>query len=414
MLNGFGRAALFIIVLLSSSVASFWIFRVARAADLSAADSLADRRTATILVPTDARNWQKLAVLQQQRGVPSSDAFLKATQLSPLSAEAWIGLGLEQEMNGDFHSAEAALLHAAGISREYVPRWTLLNFYFRRNDPEHFWPWARRALELGYTDMQPIFRMAWALTSDANHINREMVPDRPVALGQYLVWLTNTGKTDEAEKVASRLLPRAGQDEAPALEFYCNTQLARGHVAAAKAAWAGMLSRHLVPDAEESPGTAATRNAWTTTLTNGLFTHDPSNTGLDWRKATPNGIFFRPTFPGLRINLSGKQPEACELLSQYVLLEKDRKYDLSYEYETSGIPPDSGLSWRVFDLKTGLELTKNVHHLSREKMGSETIRFLTPSEAEGGRLVLMYQRALGTTRISGWLQLQQVALTTAN
>ncbi len=415
MLTVFGRAALFIIVLLSSSVASFWTLRIARAEDLSAADSLADRRIATALVPVDSRNWQKLARLQQQRGVPSLVAYIRATQLSPLNVEAWIGLGLEQEMNSDLASAEATLLHAAEISREYVPRWTLLNFYFRRNDPVHFWPWARQALELGHSDMQPIFRMAWALSEDPAKIEREMVPDRAMALGQYLVWLASTGKMDEAEKVSARLIPRAGQDEAPALEFYCNTQLALGHIAAAKTAWAGMLSKHLMPEVEESPASAATTGgAWTTILTNGSFAHDPSNTGLDWRKIASNGIFFRPIFPGLRINFSGKQPEACELLAQYVLLEKDRKYDLSYEYESSGIPPDSGLSWRVFDVKTGVELTKNPRHLSREKMGSETIRFLTPAEVGGGRLVLLYQRALGTTRISGWLQLQQVALTTAN
>ena len=399
------RATSFIIVTLVSSVGIFWSIRVAFADTLSARDSLADRRRATELVPADSRNWLRLARLQQQHGMASLPAYSRSIEASPLNVEAWIDMGLEQEINQDLRSAEATLLHAAEISREYVPRWSLLNFYFRRNDPVHFWPWARRALELGFTDLQPIFRMAWGLSQDSDQIEHDMVPDRPYVLGQYLAWLTSAGKPDAAAKIASRLIGQARPEEFPALEYYCNTQLALGRLATAKTTWAGMVSRHLIPADAESGNTA---------LINGQFTHEPLNTGFDWRTTPVTGVFFRPTFPGLRINLSGKEPEGCELLSQYILLETSRKYELAYEYETSGIASDAGLSWRVLDAKSGTEFTRNPKNLSREKMGWDTISFVTPAQTQGGRLVLLYQRALGTTRISGWLQLKQVALTAAN
>ena len=404
MFIAIGRFAFLIIITLLSIVASFWSIRVALADSLSERDSLAERQAATVLVPGDSKNWQRLARLQQQQGIASLAAYTRATEVNPLDVSAWIDMGLEQEVNQDPRSAEATLLHAAAISREYVPRWTLLNFYFRRNDPANFWRWARQALGIGYGDMSPIFRMAWALTTNSAQIDREMLPDRPAVLGQYLVWLTSAGKLDDAARIFARLIGKAGKDESAALEYYCNTQLSLGHVGSAKTAWEGMAARHLVPADEAAEDTL---------LTNGRFTHDLLNTGFDWRKVSIDGVVIRPEFPGLRINLSGKQPEACELISQYVPLDSDRRYELSYQYETSGIAAASGLSWRVVDAKAGTDFTKNPKHLVREQMGWDSITFVTPSDVSGGRLILNYQRTLGTTRISGWLQLKQVALRAA-
>jgi hypothetical protein len=96
------------------------------------------------------------------------------------------------------------------------------------------------------------------------------------------------------------------------------------------------------------------------------------------------------------------------------MLEKSRSYELSYLYETSGIASDSGLYWRVLDTKTGAEISSKSKNLSREKSGWETTSFLTPGQAGGGRLVLSYQRVLGTTRISGWVQLNAVLLKALN
>ena len=66
-----------------------------------------------------------------------------------LDANAWIGMGLEEELSGNFQAAERYLLHAAAISREYVPRWTLANYYFRRENATRFWPWAKQGSTAG-------------------------------------------------------------------------------------------------------------------------------------------------------------------------------------------------------------------------------------------------------------------------
>src|SRR5947209_11087578 len=140
------RRLLCICIIVISSAGAYWSVRFAQAERMSMRDSLADREAATNLAPGDAKNWVRLAHFEQQRGLNAGPAYLRAVAASPLSAEAWIGLGLEEELAGDFPAAERHLLHAAEISREYVPRWTLLNYYFRQDDAAHFWPWAKQAL----------------------------------------------------------------------------------------------------------------------------------------------------------------------------------------------------------------------------------------------------------------------------
>lgn len=385
--------------------ASYWNFRLAIAERLSTSDSIAQRKRATELVPGDSRNWIRLAEIQQKNGIEALTAFSRAANASPLDAKAWIGMGLEQEISGNFARAEQDLLHAARISREYVPRWTLANYYFRRDDAEHFWPWAKQALQIGAGDLQPIFRMAWSLSQDADRIAAKAIPSRPAALAQYLVWLTATGKLDPADAIASRLLPIADKDDAPALLLYCDRQLGQGHFPAAMTVWNGSIARRLLAG-EPIPTSSG--------IENGAFSREPLNLGFDWHFLPLEGVVLRSTFPGLRVNFSGKEPVIYEIFFQYVPLEPDRRYRLEYEYRTAAILPAAGLTWRVFDPKTALEFTKDPPSLAHEQPVRESLTFNTPHDISGGRLALTYRRAPGTTRIEGWLQLNHVALRPAN
>ena len=399
------RFVLFALVAVLISFASYCSIILAMAEHLSMADSLAERQRATALIPGDATNWIRLAEFQQKYGMEALTAYSRAAKASPLNANAWIGIGLEEELLGHFQLAEQNLLQAARVSREYIPRWTLANYYYRRNDSAHFWPWAKQALTIGVSDLQPIFRMAWALSGDADLISEKAIPDRPLVLAQYLVWLAGAGKLDAAQTISQRLLPQATQDEVPSLQYYCDRQLAEGHFAAAQIAWNGLVARKLLT-AEAVPTASG--------LEDGMFSREPLNTGLDWRTPVLAGVALRSTLPGLRLNFSGRQPEACEPLWQYVSLEPNRLYRINYEYYTSGIPAAAGLSWRVFDAKTAVEFTKDPPSLAHEQPVRESLTFATPAGVSGGRLALTYRRAPGTTRIEGWLQLKQVELHPAN
>ena len=67
-----------------------------------------------------------------------------ALKLDRYNAQAAIELALQDESEGNYSEAEKLLLGAFTVDRTYVPRWTLANFYFRRNNLPAFWTWARR------------------------------------------------------------------------------------------------------------------------------------------------------------------------------------------------------------------------------------------------------------------------------
>src|SRR5579863_2204739 len=125
-------------------------------------------------------------------------------------------------------------------------------------------------------------------------------------------------------------------------------------------------------------------------------------------------------------------PDRQDVLRQYLdyLLAKKR-LDLAEPVaskvmghaEPADVPPllsycdgllegDTGLSWRVLDVLDGANLLKETGQLTgKERVeGEEQFSFTTPAETQLARLVLMYQRALGTVRITGSVSLRNVKL----
>jgi hypothetical protein len=85
---------------------------------------------------------------------------------------------------------------------------------------------------------------------------------------------------------------------------------------------------------------------------------------------------------------------------------------MTVDYGTSGIPPGSGLEWRVTDEQTGSVLART-SSLSSEQAGRAVTCFTTPEGAAFVNLSLIYQRQPGTVRVEGKLALKGVRLTAA-
>ena len=127
-----------------------------------------------------------------------------AVRLNPRLASAWIYLGLDAEADGDLPEAEQDLLRAARVDRQYVPSWTLANFYFRRGDPEKFWPWAERAAALTFDDYRPLLRLADALETSPRTVAMRLAGGAPL-LRAYLDLLIGEGRLDSAQEIADLL-----------------------------------------------------------------------------------------------------------------------------------------------------------------------------------------------------------------
>jgi tetratricopeptide (TPR) repeat protein len=138
------------------------------------------------------------------RSDSSPEELRAAVRLNPRLAAAWLQLGLDAEANGNFPGAEADLLRAARVDRQYVPSWTLANFYFRRGDAVKFWPWARRAAELTYDDYRPLLRLADTLETSSREVAASLGGGAPL-LRAYLDLLIGARRPDSARAIADLL-----------------------------------------------------------------------------------------------------------------------------------------------------------------------------------------------------------------
>jgi tetratricopeptide (TPR) repeat protein len=127
-----------------------------------------------------------------------------AVSLNPRLAIAWIQLGLDAEAEGNLAEAEIDLLRAVRVDRQYVPAWTLANFYFRRGDAANFWPWARKAAARTFDDYRPLLRLADAIEPSPREVATRLGSSPPL-LRAYMDILIGVGRLDAAQEIAALL-----------------------------------------------------------------------------------------------------------------------------------------------------------------------------------------------------------------
>lgn len=320
-------------------------------------------------------------------------------------APVWVELGLQAEADGQLQEAERCLLEAASVSRTYHTRWSVANFYFRRGNPEEFWPWARQAAEISYFTQTALFRLCWQLGAAPSTILQRAIPARPDLLAQYVAFLLNEGKLDETEAAAARLMPLARQSEAPLLARFCGRLAAAGRAAAAVEFWNAACRRGLLPFAPLDPDRGAS-------LTNGDFAAAPGAGGFDWRTGSAEGLAVYPVSSprALRVSLSGRQPEQCLLLEQLAPVRPGRAYHLSYWFRAEPAGRGGGIWWRVTDPNGREEYASAPLAAGASSWSQQSAAFRVPAGVELVRLALEYRRVPGTTRTEADLWLRQVTL----
>ena len=122
------------------------------------------------LAPRNTAYLSQHALQIEYEGGDSRPLLEEIARLNPDSSAPRIRLGLDAEVRGDLAGAERWLLEAARVDRQYEPRWTLANFYFRQRKLDRFWKWIRSALEVSYGDRTAAFDLAWAAAPDTRVI----------------------------------------------------------------------------------------------------------------------------------------------------------------------------------------------------------------------------------------------------
>jgi hypothetical protein len=324
------------------------------------------------LAPSNTEYLLLRALQLDYDGADPAALLERAAALNPLSAAPRIRLGLGAEIRGDNAAAERWLLDAARIDRQFEPRWTLANFYFRRDNLAEFWKWTRAALPISYGDRRPLFDLCWRATDDAETVARA-IPDQREVLSAYLVYLLETHRVAAAAPIALRLAAFGDPADRPILGAACDAFIDARLVSQAQRVWRVLYGDH-------------------TGVFHPTFEAPRIGHGFDWRSAEiPGVVELDLDEPACRrITFDGREPESCELLRQMLMLEPGRAYKLRWRVPMSDV--NSGLEWRI----AGAHAPLSAGELS----------FTASSELVP--LTLNYDRPQGEPRAEGSIEISSV------
>lgn len=361
-----------------------------------------DRQSVEIaarLVPFNPTYLARLSSYEPDR---RTELLKRAAALDPFSAQVWLQLGFDAEFHHlDFTGAEKYYLRAASVSHLFLPRWTLANFYFRRQNKPAFLQWAHAALEITPYTADPIFTEMWLLDSDHGRLDAEL-PDRPGILVQYLSFLMNARQFESVPLIIERLVSLVPAESAPAFGLHdvigpeLDGLIGAGYIAESLRAWRALSDRQWIPFSTPTPDRP---------LTNGDFAPIYGH-GFDWSVVNNGGASSSQprNSRGIDIELTGYQPESCELLHQWIPVAASRRYRMQWKAESNGLTNPAGLIWRI---RAGSADLRSPDLLSNHASGWE---FQAPSKTEIASMSLEFQRPLGYTKSSGSLRLESVTI----
>jgi tetratricopeptide (TPR) repeat protein len=314
-------------------------------------------------------------------GEDSTPLLERAARLNPLSSALRIRLGLAAEARGDFSGAEKWLLDAAHVDRQFEPRWTLANLYFRRERASDFWKWMRAALEISHGDRRLAFDLCWRMSQNAEEVLAQAIPDRHEVLAAYLYYVMDQ-RHEAVGPVALKLAQLHDRSDVTELETACDLLINDGKIADASELWRQM------------------GHAQTGLIGNGDFATKPSGHGFDWRPSPAEGLAYVPLSGSYRILFSGKQPENTELLRHFATLQPGKAYSLHWEARTQGFGLPSGIEWNAGATRAALEPAQDW------RAGSMDFK----AEAALMPITLAYHRPTGQARAEGSVEIRAVSL----
>jgi tetratricopeptide (TPR) repeat protein len=325
----------------------------------------------------------------------SAERFLETSlRLNRYDSDAAIDLGLRYESEGNFQRAEELLLQAFEVDRTFVPRWSLANFYFRRDNLPAFWVWVHRAMETPADDLGGLFELCWRVSPDPKALAANLVEDNPDVVRQYIVFLIGKNQPAAAVNPALTLLRTGSQDSDQTLLFTLLDKLIHANDPIdANALWNRLISlRWVVADAKFP--------------NNPQFSREPLPVDFDWNFPAYSGLHSWPGAIGLEAEFTGDEPENCVIAEQTIFLPAG-DYRLESSYRTRNILPDTGIQWQILEANSD-DILESSASLSSDPPARVILPFVVRPEEQLLRLRLTYNRSVGTTKVSGTLVVTSV------
>jgi tetratricopeptide (TPR) repeat protein len=397
-------------------------FAIWRSARLAIADSFAATGStrgyerAIALEPDDEGILAGRAIFLGESGdtSPAVDRALeRAVAMNPLDSSALMTLGLRAELNGNTPRAERALAQAVEVDHTFKPLWTLANFYFRAGNTDKFWPLIERCLsmierrerDVPSFDPAPIFDLAWNESADGKKI-RKLIPTREATIVPYLAYLYNSRRTDAALEVwpeAARLADLSYPFDTGTLLGFCDYLIDANRTADAVKVWNELANRRVVQSNQLDPASGAS-------VSDSAFRFPAIARGFSWRINHVPGTFVSEAPGAIRFELTGNEPEAFEMLWNFLPVLPDHSYRLTWRLDSSRLETsaraDPGFRFFVEESQTSEEVCPP----ALAEGGKGECEFTTGPGVRRLRIGLRYRRATGTVRARGALVLSAVDL----
>jgi tetratricopeptide (TPR) repeat protein len=413
--------------------AVWWSVRIAVADWAASQGTMEGFQRAMRLAPEDPGLRARIALYETENedsagaagGTAADRDLAAAARMNPYNSNVLMTIGLREEFRGRGAEAEDHLKHAVEVDRQFKPAWTLANFYFRSGQPEKGAPLLRQILNLeplGF-DPDPVFALGWADagTGDDVRVSRkvlDLLPAKGVRRIQYLDFLRRTKRTDSALEAWPGALANLDQSDAgevAILTQFVNFLMSQGRSAEAVTTWNALLDNGVV----QSERLDATRGPW---LADPEFQFPLDAKGFHWRPEEIPGVFASKIASGLRLEITGDEPGSFLLLAATAPVLEGRSYRLRWKSDGSQLNSahDPGFAFQVaagfaggpgagrIVTQCGALLGSGLG--SGLESGNNACEFQAPDGADAVDIRLRYERAQGTVRVSGVLQLDSVRL----
>lgn len=345
-------------------------------------------RAALAYAPADAAKWRELGILLLRQGLDSEPAFRRALDLNRFESDALVGLAIDAESHGFENAAESFYIRAIQVSQCFRPRYALAAFYARAARREDFWRIAADAANIGLADVAPIVNLARDAGADPDEIPSLLHLETEHALASYLTIALSQNRPKPLAEVALRLPATRGTQ--PALLEACDRLIEAGSAEPAVAVWNHLgIFQKLDPAAGRS-------------LTNPAFSYSPVR-GFNWHAIELAGVEVQAAPSGLRIELTGEQPERALLLEQIAPVLASRKYRFSVISGVPDLSTQAGIEWQI-------QCAATPDVIAYGSPSATTLYFTTPSGCGLIRASLVYNRQPGTVRIATTVDLLSAKL----
>jgi hypothetical protein len=400
----------------SLSVLMCWgAVRHAMAAHWAGSMQLDQERRAAAWEPDNPEHWYWLGRYYQldfeQADVQQAIAnYRKAAQLSPGSAEYWLGLAEAQETavqaveaETSFRKAEEAYPLSADVA------WRFGNFLLRQGREDEAYQQIYRALSVQPSLTALAISRCWQSTQDIDKILKLALPAEPDAYWGAIDFLVDARQPDAAMAVWKRLMGGRASFRAQRSFRLVDMLIETGHPEDAYMVWQQSLAAAAVATGPEKSGSVV----W-----NGGFEEDLLNGGLGWRfRAVPGAeLSFDPriTHSGrrsVRVVFDGTANVDFQQPWQYVVLHPNTRYRLAAYFRTQGLTTSSGIRLELEETHFGAPGQATSNLSGTQPWAPTEIEFRTSAETKLLRLVLRRRPSPKLdNKISGTIWMDDVSL----